>query len=63
MPTEHIIPGDILTSSDGKNSGLVVSVHENEYGIFYNLIVDGDLIVVADGWKKLEAPREFNSDP
>lgn len=55
MPVERIVPGDILISDDGR-SGIVVSIHENEYGIFYNLIVDGSLIVVADGWKKkLEA--------
>ena len=63
MSKDCIAPGDVLVSSDGR-SGLVISVHENEYGVFYNLIVDGDLVVVTDGWeKKLEVQREFNSNP
>ncbi len=62
MPTEDIRPGDIFTFSDGR-VGLVISVHENEYGVFYNTIVNGDLVVVTNEWKKEDEPyNEFNSN-
>jgi preprotein translocase subunit YajC len=46
MPTQYDIkPGDIITVLGGK-AGLVISIHENEYGLFYNIIVDDSFLVV-----------------
>ena len=39
--------GDIVRTPSGQ-LGLVVGIHENEYGIFYNIVVDNELIVVSD---------------
>jgi hypothetical protein len=41
----NIRPGDLITTLDGR-SGLVVSIHENEYGTFYNMIVNNELVIV-----------------
>ncbi len=39
-------PGDIIDIW-GQKVGLIIHVHENEYGVFYNIMVDGELHTVS----------------
>ena len=39
---------DVTFSTTGRAVGIVTSIHENDYGIFYNVMVHGDLFTVSE---------------